>query len=155
MTITFDSASELMRTTASVLQSSFKDVGVNVSLDEVSSATYSTQVYQRKYQAFFLLEFPILPDAGYALALNYPSDSFLNSTGYSNKQVDSLIQQGFSALEPSARAKIYTKVQQIMVGQDPPEVWVAEPGWQLVTTPDIKGVNWTTWEGVDFHQLSK
>jgi peptide/nickel transport system substrate-binding protein len=154
MTITFDSSFELMRTTASILQSSFTDVGIRVKLDEVSSATYTTEVYQRKYQAFFLLEFPILPDAGYALALNYPSDSFLNSTGYSNKQVDGLIAQGFATLDAPGRAQIYTQIQQIMVAEDPPEVWVAEPGWQLVTNPSLKGVNWTTWEGVDFHDLS-
>lgn len=154
MRITFDSSFELMRTTASILQSSFADVGVRVKLDEVSSATYTTEVYQRKYQAFFLLEFPILPDAGYSLALNYPSHSFLNSTGYSNKQVDLLIAQGFATLDASARAQIYKQIQQIMVAQDPPEVWVAQPGWQLVTTPNLKGVNWTTWEGVEFHGLS-
>ena len=154
MTITFDSSFELMRTTASILQSAFSDVGVRVKLDEVSSATYTTEVYQRKYQAFFLLEFPILPDAGYALALNYPSDSFLNSTGYANTQVDGLIADGFAELDPDGRAGIYKQIQEIMVAQDPPEVWVAEPGWQLVTKPDLKGVNWTTWEGVDFHALS-
>ena len=95
-----------------------------------------------------------MPDAGYSLALNYPSKSFLNSTGYSNKQVDGLIAKGFATLDASGRAQIYRQIQQIMVAQDPPEVWVAEPGWQLVTKPNLKGVNWTTWEGVDFHELS-
>jgi len=128
---------------------------VNVTLDEVSSGTYATQVYQRKYQAFFLLEFPILPDAGYALALNYPSDSFLNSTGYSNKQVDELITKGFATLDPAGRADIYKQIQQIMVANDPPEVWIAEPGWQLVTTPKMSGVNWTTWEGYDVFDLRR
>ena len=126
---------------------------MNVTIDEVSSATYSTQVYQRKYDAFFLLEFPILPDPGYALALNYPSDSFLNSTAYSNDQVDSLIKDGFSTLEANARDQIYSQIQDIMVAQDPPEVWIAQPGWQLVTKPDLQGVSWSTWEGYDMAQL--
>jgi peptide/nickel transport system substrate-binding protein len=155
MTITMDSSSELMKNTATILKTAFADVGVNVTLDEVSSGTYATQVYQRKYQAFFLLEFPILPDAGYALALNYPSDSFLNSTGYSNKQVDELITKGFATLDPAGRADIYKQIQQIMVANDPPEVWIAEPGWQLVTTPKMSGVNWTTWEGYDVFDLRR
>lgn len=155
MTITMDSSSELMKNTATILKTAFADIGVNVTLDEVSSGTYATQVYQRKYQAFFLLEFPILPDAGYALALNYPSDSFLNSTGYSNKQVDALITKGFATLDPAGRADIYKQIQQIMVANDPPEVWIAEPGWQLVTTPKMSGVNWTTWEGYDVFDLRR
>jgi len=154
MTITFDSASEIMRDTATVLKSAFGDIGVRVTLDEVATATYTPQVYQRKYQAFFLLEFPILPDAGYALALNYPSKSFLNSTAYSNHQVDQLIAKGFATLDPTSRDGIYRQIQQIMVAQDPPEAWIAQPGWQLVTRSDLKGVNWTTWEGYDIHALS-
>jgi ABC-type transport system substrate-binding protein len=78
----------------------------------------------------------------------------LNSTGYANKQVDALIAKGFQTLDAGARAKIYQQIQQIMVAQDPPEVWLAEPGWQLVTNPNLKGVNWTTWEGVDYHLLT-
>lgn len=155
LTITFDSASELMRDTATILKTAFAEIGVNVTLDEVSSATYATQVYQRKYQGFFLLEFPILPDAGYALALNYPSDSFLNSTAYSNPQVDDLIVQGFETLDPDERNRIYSQIQEIMVSQDPPEVWIAEPGWQLVTKPEITGVNWTTWEGYDIFDMRR
>jgi peptide/nickel transport system substrate-binding protein len=155
LTITFDSANELMRNTAAVLKTAYSDIGVNVTLDEVASGTYATEVYQRKYQAFFLLEFPILPDAGYALALNYPSDSFLNSTGYSNKQVDDLIANGFATIDPSDRTKIYQQIQELMVAEDPPEVWIAEPGWQLVTKPEISGVNWTTWEGYDIFDMRR
>jgi peptide/nickel transport system substrate-binding protein len=155
LTITFDSASELMRDTGTILKTAFTEIGVNVTLDEVSSATYATQVYQRKYQGFFLLEFPILPDAGYALALNYPSDSFLNSTAYSNPQVDDLIVRGFETLDPDERNRIYSQIQEIMVSQDPPEVWIAEPGWQLVTKPEITGVNWTTWEGYDIFDMRR
>jgi peptide/nickel transport system substrate-binding protein len=155
MTITFDSASELMRNTAAILKTAFAVIGVNVTLDEVASGTYATQVYQRKYQAFFLLEFPILPDAGYALALNYPSGSFLNSTGYANKQVDDLIAKGFATLDPEERKSIYSRIQQIMIAEDPPEVWIAEPGWQLVTKPNLTGVNWTTWEGYDIFDIRR
>src|SRR5262249_10724166 len=154
MTITFDSASEIMRDSATVLKTAFGNVGVRVTLNEVATATYTTQVYQRKYQAFFLLEFPILPDAGYALALNYPCNSFLNSTAYCNHHVDKLIAQGFATLDPAARAKIYGQIQDIMVSQDPPEAWIAQPGWQLVTRPELKGVSWTTWEGYEIHKLS-
>jgi peptide/nickel transport system substrate-binding protein len=155
LTITFDSASELMRNTATVLKTAFDDIGVNTTLNEVSSATYATNVYQRKYEAFFLLEFPILPDAGYALALNYPSDSFLNSTAYSNPEVDDLIVKGFETLDLDERNRIYSQIQEIMVAQDPPEVWIAEPGWQLVTKPSLTGVNWTTWEGYDIFDIRR
>jgi peptide/nickel transport system substrate-binding protein len=143
-TITFDSESQLQRDTAAILRSAYEDVGFDVSLEEVSTATYTTNVYQREYQAFFLLEFPIIPDPGYALTLNYPSGSFLNSTGYSNERVDELLAQGFRTTDTVEREGIYDEIQQIMIVEDPPEVWIAEPGWQLVTSPDLKGVNWDT-----------
>ena len=152
-TITFDSESQLSRDTATILKSAYEDVGLAPKLNEVSSATYTTQVYKRKYAAFFLLEFPIIPDPGYALALNYPSDSFLNTTNYSNKEVDKLIADGFRTADTAEREQIYAEAQTLMIAEDPPEVWIGEPGWQLVTSPQLQGVGWDTPNLYPFYDL--
>lgn len=154
-TITFDSESDLARNTATILKTAYEDVGLAPKLEEVSSATYTTELYKRKYAAFFLLEFAIIPDAGYALALNYPSDSFLNTTAYSNKEVDKLIADGFRTADQAERADIYAEAQRIMIADDPPEVWLAQPGWQLVTSPSISGVAWDTPNLYPFYDLRK
>ena len=142
-TITLDSESAVQRDTAAILKTAFEDVGLTVDLNEVSSATYTSEVYGRVYDAFFLQEFPIIPDSGYALALNYPCDSFLNSTGYCNEEVDSLLAAGVSTLVPEERDQIYSDIQRIMA-EDAVEANLAEPGWQLVTSPNIEGVSWDT-----------
>jgi peptide/nickel transport system substrate-binding protein len=152
--ITFDSESQVQRDTATILKTAYEDVGLTVNLKEVSSATYTTEVYEKKYEAFFLQEFPILPDPGYALALNYPCGGFLNPSDYCNEEVDSLLADGASTLDTPARMEIYAEIQRIMIAEDAVEVWVAQPGWQLVTAPGISGVEWQTPNSYPFQSLT-
>ena len=142
-TITLDSESDAQRDAATILKTAFEDVGLSVDLNQISSAAYGSELYSRVYDAFFLQEFPILPDAGYALALNYPCGSFLNSTAYCNEEVDELIAAGVSTLDPAERTQIYSDIQRLMA-EDAVEANFAEPGWQLVTAPNLSGVSWDT-----------
>jgi len=61
-------------------------------------------------------------------------------TGYSNPEMDSLIQQARSTLDASKRAELYKKIQEIMV-QDAPIVPVYQGKAWAVTKPDVTGVN--------------
>lgn len=144
LTITFDASSPEQKSTAIILKSAYEDVGLKVNLTEMSSAAYSTQLYDGKFQSFFLIEFPILPDPGYALALNYPCGSFLNASHYCNPDVDKMLVEAAALRDEGKRMALYKEIQKKMVADDANSVWIAEPGWQLMTTKNVAGVGWDT-----------
>jgi len=61
-------------------------------------------------------------------------------TGYSNPEMDSLIQQARSTLDSAKRAELYGKIQDIMV-KDAPIIPVYQGKAWAVTKPDVTGVN--------------
>jgi peptide/nickel transport system substrate-binding protein len=154
LTINFDSGSPVQKNTAVILKSAYEDVGLEVNLVEMSSATYTSQLYGGEFPAFFMIEFPILPDPGYALALNYPCGSFLNAANYCNPKVDELLQQAAATLDHDARMGMYREIQRLMTIEDANSVWLAEPGWQLVTGTNISGVGWDTPNIYQFFDLA-
>ncbi len=154
LTINFDSGSPVQRNTAVILKSAYEDVGLKVNLMEMSSAAYTSQLYGGEFPAFFMIEFPILPDPGYALALNYPCGSFLNAANYCNTRVDELLEQAAATLDHAERMEMYREIQRLMTVEDANSVWLAEPGWQLVTGSNVSGVGWDTPNIYQFFDLS-
>ena len=154
LTINFDSGSPVQKSTAVILKSAYEDIGLQVNLVEMSSAAYTSELYKGEFPAFFMIEFPILPDPGYALALNYPCGSFLNASNYCNESVDGLLVQAAATLDHDERMAMYRQIQEMMVSQDANSVWIAEPGWQLVTTAAVQGVGWDTPNIFQFFDLS-
>lgn len=61
-------------------------------------------------------------------------------TGYSNPDMDKLIAQSRSVFDPTQRAQLYAKIQEIMVN-DAPIVPVFQGSAWAVTKPDVTGVN--------------
>ncbi|MCI0429351.1 MAG: ABC transporter substrate-binding protein [Rhodospirillales bacterium] len=144
LTINLDTNAPDQKSTAVILKSAYEDVGLKVKLVEMSSAAYTSELYSGKFPAFFMTEFPILPDPGYALALNYPCGSFLNATHYCNKEVDKLLVEAAATLDQGERMKKYREIQKLMVVDDTNSIWIAEPGWQVVTTAAVEGIGWDT-----------
>jgi ABC-type transport system substrate-binding protein len=61
-------------------------------------------------------------------------------TGYSNPDMDKLIAQARSTVDPTQRAQLYAQIQQIMVTDAPLVPVFQAPAW-AVTRPDVTGVN--------------
>jgi len=61
-------------------------------------------------------------------------------TGYNNTEMDKLIAQARSNFDPTQRAQLYAKIQEIMVS-DAPIVPVFQISAYAVTKPDVTGVN--------------
>ncbi|MCQ0090703.1 ABC transporter substrate-binding protein [Roseovarius sp. M141] len=144
LTINFSASDDVQRNTAIILEDAYEAVGLNVTLNEMSPAAYSSELYSGSFPAFFMREFPILPDAGYALALNYPCGSFLNASNYCNSAVDERLAAAAETLDRMQRSQLFHEIQELMVVSDANSVWLAEPGWQLITAPNVTGVAWDT-----------
>lgn len=144
LTIAFDSSSTIQETTAVILKSAYEAAGIKVNLNEMSSAAYTSKFYTKELQAFFQTAFPILPDPGYALALTYTCGAFLNTNEYCNEHVDGMLRTAIATRDEAERMELYREAQRIMIAEDAVQIWLAEPGWQLVTRENVSGVGWDT-----------
>jgi peptide/nickel transport system substrate-binding protein len=152
-TITFASERDLDRNTAVILKTAYEDVGFVVNIQEKPGATYGTELYEMEYEAFFFTNFPILPTASYALALQYACGGFLNFFGYCNLDVDGLVQEGIASPSLDVQKDVYGQAQTLMIN-DVVEVWIAEPHWILATRDDLEGVSWNTYNSYDWGLLN-
>lgn len=144
LVMSYDSSSRLHEETAAILKTEYEAIGLKVRLNPMAAAPYKSKFYKRELQAFFQTGFPILPDPEYSLALVFTCDSFLNTTAYCNKNVDEMLVQASQTNDRAAAMQLYKEVQRIMVAEDAVVLMIAQPGWQLVTSKDLKGVNWDT-----------
>ncbi len=106
---------------AILLQAAWKDVGVKANIEKLESNTFFDSLRKREYEAAL---------SGWAAALFVdPSDVWhsddpdrrreFNFTGYSNKQVDNLIERGLKIAEPDQAAPIWREMQQVVYDDQP------------------------------------
>jgi peptide/nickel transport system substrate-binding protein len=112
---------EFLKNSAIVVQEQLKQIGINAELNAVDTGTMSQLVYIDKD-----FDMAVTGDSGFvdpnALVLNnFKSGESGNFVGYSNTEVDALIDQGIAEADQEARAEIYRKIQEILL-QDLP--WV-------------------------------
>jgi peptide/nickel transport system substrate-binding protein len=111
--------------------------GVTVDVDVADAPTATMRVLQRDYQAH-LWGFPVLdPDPGLYNALH--SGLVTNVTGYSNPEVDSLLDEARVTADNDARAKLY---QQVLVHytEDMPYWHTLHPTFGYFHADNVKGV---------------
>lgn len=126
------------RAEAEVVQQFLQKVGLDMQLKEVPAGTTSDLMRQGKLDmALFNWTYGDVsdPDASATLSSAGPN----NFCHYANPQVDQLLQQGLTALNPEQRVPIYQQIQQI-VAQDVPFLFIMIPTFQLHFASRVKGL---------------
>ncbi len=125
---------------AVVIQEQLKQIGVNAELNLVENATMIADVHvpaSKNYdlgvtgQSAYIDPHPFLqPD--------FQTNGSSNTTGYSNPQVDELLEQGMMETDLEARAEIYRQIQQILI-EDVPWVFLFVANQYEAMKGDVKG----------------
>lgn len=141
MTLYYDASRNDQREVGNILKTSFAEVGLQLTPEGVSGATFYTNAHASKYDEFLYVHNTNTPDPGYALATFYASEGTFNYAQFKDPRVDELLVEGFATLDQTEREPIYRDAQeQILDGARESYIW--NPGWQLVTKPGIGGVAW-------------
>jgi len=117
-----------------------QNLGVEVEIQQVEWATFLQDLNRRKFQAFAGLAWQAdYPDPQDFLDVLFHSESELNHGGYSNPEVDALLEQARVEQDPQKRIDLYQQAEKIIV-QD--AAWV--PLWysgerHLLLKPYVKG----------------
>lgn len=111
---------------AILLQSQLKEIGIDVKIQTVASATeINTIFHDGTFQALLYLEPPAVADPYYSIFLYNSSFSKLNTYGYANPELDDLAKQ-IGAMSPGDdRDRLVTEAGEQMV-EHPPFIYLVD-----------------------------
>src|SRR5215212_3167364 len=123
-TITSWSQYSFLSNAAVVLQEQLRQIGIEAELNLVENATMVSQVYDPSTRDY---DIAVTGESAYVdpntIVLSYfKTGESNNFMGYSNPEVDKLVEQGIASTDQDERARIYQDIQKILL-QDLP--WVS------------------------------
>jgi len=123
-TITSWSQYSFLSNAAVVLQEQLRQIGIEAELNLVENATMVEQVYDPAGRNF---DIAVTGESAYVdpntVVLPYfKTGESSNFMGYSNPEVDKLVEQGIAATDQAERARIYQQIQTILLDDLP---WVS------------------------------
>ena len=102
---------------ARILQNQLKEIGINLKIRSFEWGTFFGDVKAGNFELFSLRWVGVSePDFYYSLfhSSELPDVGGRNRVRYSNPEIDSLLEQGRSTIDPQERKKYYNKVQEIL-----------------------------------------
>jgi peptide/nickel transport system substrate-binding protein len=112
------------------IRAQLKDVGIDVTVKTQDNATLANDVFTKRDFDMSAASYCNGDDPEIGVRRQYDSKqisstAFSNGAGYSNPQVDALLDQGAREPDPAKRGPIYRQIQEIAV-RDLPYLWLAE-----------------------------
>ncbi|MCH8087028.1 MAG: peptide ABC transporter substrate-binding protein [Chloroflexi bacterium] len=99
-------------------------LGVDVEIQQSEFATFLNDLDRKRYQMFTLGWVADYPDPQDFLDILFHSESSNNHTGYTNLEVDRLLEQARTEADVEIRIALYQQAEQIIVNESP---WI--PKW--------------------------
>jgi peptide/nickel transport system substrate-binding protein len=131
----------LHRPTADRIAAALEDVGLKAAVVEVPPHEYFSRRRAKQYIAALSESGPMVPDAGYQLAHDYCTTSEGNDFGYSNPQVDALVERGLATADPGERRALLAQAQALLT-TDVPVVPLAALGFAMALHRRVAGAAW-------------
>ncbi|WP_433279941.1 ABC transporter substrate-binding protein [Pseudonocardia xinjiangensis] len=124
---------------AEFLQAQMAAVGITLQPQFFDLAQYSSSVVQSQdFQIAGWVGGPV--DAAYPAATNlFRTGGNANYGGYSNPQMDSLLDQATASSDQAERTRLYQQVQ-LLANQDLPVAFYSRGYLSTITKPEVKGV---------------
>jgi peptide/nickel transport system substrate-binding protein len=121
-----------------LLQDGYSQIGLNLNVDTVPSADYYDQVLEDELN-WSLTQWTPRADPDGLLRILFHSGGSQNTTGYSNPEVDRLLDEAAGITDTAEAAPIYQEVQDI-VERDAPYVWVIWPNGLVPHGSNVGGL---------------
>lgn len=134
---------------AVVLQEMLKAAGITMQIDKVPAGTFYAEKYMQT--PFFISWWPILPEPDGVLSLGYSAQAFFNESGWTDPDLDALIEAGRGEQDMEQRQQIYAEAQQIISEQGGVIIPYFAPYLQAIRTnvkdltPGLRPVFQTMW----------
>jgi len=128
-----------------VLRNQLKDVGITVTVKTEDNPTFSGAVFTRREFDTAVASYCNGDDPEIGVRRQYDSKqigatAFSNGAGYSNPEIDALLDRGAREVDPAKRTPIYRQLQEIAV-RDLPYMWMTESAGVRAFTAGCTGFN--------------
>jgi peptide/nickel transport system substrate-binding protein len=123
---------------AVILQDAFGEIGVTMNINPQSAAVFAEGLGTLNHQAWMRDLLWYVDDPGYTGALFFATDAVANWMGYSNPELDAIIDELGSTLDPDRKAELAAEYQRILI-EDAPALYVAEMPFEIAMRDDIHG----------------
>lgn len=139
---------------AVILQNEFSKIGVDLTINKLSTAEFEDRVWNFKSQMFITDDQPWINDPGYNLGYNLPCGELYNWAQYCNQQVDEWLIAARHETDPVERADLYCKISQQFTDEAPWIMLFVRP-LTAVVSPGVTGYIYDPFGGHLFHMLDK
>jgi len=128
------------RDTAVILQDQLKQIGIDLTIETVEWGAFLDGTARGDHEMFLLGWGTVTRDPDYGM-YELVSSSTMGAAGnrsfYSNPEVDKLLEEGRTELDPEKRKAIYKEIQEI-IRKDIPMYMIVYPLQNVVTQKNIK-----------------
>jgi peptide/nickel transport system substrate-binding protein len=152
VTLSYPDGDAAQEETAILLQSTYAQIGIHLTLQKLPPAALSDLVTSRKAQLGMWLDAPFHPDPNFAIGLWF-TDGCCNWQNYSSSTVNQLIAQCRSVVDWQARIACHAPIQTI-VYNDASQVWILEPEFTIALNKRVKGWGWNTNQSYYVYNMS-
>jgi len=138
---------------AILLQTSFRNIGVELKIEKIQNSDYWNRVANRKMGGMYIMEdAPGCPDCGLAFQL-YAEKGVQNVGQYYNEEFWNLYNDLQSTLDESVRDGIAKRMQEICVDEDPLWLYIAAPGYHLALREEIMDPKWNPIQSIEWEYM--
>ena len=138
LSLLYETARPQFEQLAAIIQSSLKNVGINVQLDGVPSATFSKRSYAHDYQLELDIQYPVVADAVYQALVFNQSKSPFAFPSYGTPKVDAMIAKVKNEPNIAKRTALAHQIQRELQ-KDIAQVTILYPGTHLATRKGLTG----------------
>ncbi len=138
-------------TAAQVIASQLEPIGIDVQIETLDFATWLDRQGQGDFDAFYLGWLGNLDPAAYYQE-QHQTDGPNNYQGYSNPQVDQLLQQGATETDEDARKAVYDQAAQLIV-DDVSYLYLYNPDVVQAWAPGLSGYRIRADKAIDFENV--
>lgn len=138
-------------TAAQVIASQLEEIGVQVEIETLDFATWLDRQGAGDYDAFYLGWLGNLDPAAFYQE-QHQTDGPNNYQGYSNPQVDQLLQQGSTETDDAARKAIYDQAAQLIV-DDVSYLYLYNPDVVQAWAPGLTGYQIRADKAINFENV--
>jgi peptide/nickel transport system substrate-binding protein len=125
--------------TAKLIQSSLAEIGVRVTVNEMSDADYFDRLNKHELPFFIHDWYSWGNDPAFQFTFLAQCDAFTNYTDYCNERINQLIEEVTWTIDEARREELMREAQQIFT-EEAPWAFLYQPDWIVGASPDFTGI---------------
>jgi 4-phytase/acid phosphatase/peptide/nickel transport system substrate-binding protein len=126
------------RANAQVIQQFWKQIGVDMEIEQVDQATFPPRAFQRKFDiiGWRIVDFP---DPDVQMFANFYSKSPLNLANYSNPELDKLLEESRVTADEGKRTEAYCAISRLL-NKEATWMWFFQNTYYAMAKAKVKGI---------------